>query len=160
MAVGRVHLCYGLAGSGKTTLARELSSDGRGVRFTLDEWMMRWHPGLGFESAEYGERAAHAREVIWTIAEQVLVAGVDVALDWNSWSHARRNWAVERASQIGAPVSLHMLTASLQVASARVQDRTASDTPFAHSVPTEGNEHLATLMEEPSSAEGMKIHRH
>lgn len=160
MAIGRVHLFYGLAGSGKTTLARELSSGGSGVRFTLDEWMMRLHPGLGFESAEYGERAANAREVIWTIAEQILVAGVDVALDWNSWSRARRNWAVERASEIGAPVSLHMLTASLEVASARVQERTASDTSFAHPVTTEGNEHLASLMEEPSSTEGMEIHRH
>lgn len=37
MAVGSVHLFYGLAGSGKTTLARELSSGGCGVRFTLDE---------------------------------------------------------------------------------------------------------------------------
>lgn len=160
MAVGRVHLFYGLAGSGKTTLARELSSGGRGVRFTLDEWMMSLHPGLGFESAEYGERAANAREVIWTMAEQVLMAGVDVVLDWNSWSRARRSWAVERASKIGAPVSLHMLTTSIEVASARVRERIASDTPFAHPVTMEGNEHLATLMEEPSSAEGMEIHRH
>lgn len=160
MAVGRVHLFYGLAGSGKTTLARKLSSGGRGVRFTLDEWMMRLHPGLGFQSAEYGEKAAHVRELIWTTAEQILLAGVDVVLDWNSWSRARRDWAVERASEIGAPVSLHMLTASSEIASARVQERAAKNTPFAHPVTREGNDHLATLMEEPSSAEAIEIHRH
>lgn len=160
MAVGRVHLFYGFAGSGKTILARELSSGGRGVRFTLDEWMLRLHPGLHFESADYGEKAAEVGEVIWTIAEQVLLAGVDVGLDWNSWSQARRSWAVERASAIGAPVLLHTLTASVEVASARVKDRTASGAQFAHPVTTEGNEHLASLMEEPSSTEGMEIHRH
>lgn len=160
MAVGRVHLLYGLAGSGKTTLARELSRGGSGVRFTLDEWMLRLHPGLDFESADYGEKAAEVREVVWTIAEQVLIAGVDVVLDWNSWSLARRSWVVERASAIGAPVLLHRLTASLEVASARVQDRTASGPQFGHPVTTEGNEHLASLMEEPSSAEGVEIHRH
>ena len=160
MAVGSVHLFYGLAGSGKTTLARELSSGGCGVRFTLDELMLRLHPDLNFESVDYGEKAAEVREVIWTIAEQILVAGVDVILDWNSWSVARRSWVVERASAIGAPVLLHTLTASLEVASNRVHDRTASGARFAHPVTTEGNQHLASLMEEPSNSEGMEIHRY
>ena len=150
----------GEIGSGKTTLARELSSGGCGVRFTLDELMLRLHPDLNFESVDYGEKAAEVREVIWTIAEQILVAGVDVILDWNSWSVARRSWVVERASAIGAPVLLHTLTASLEVASNRVQDRTASGARFAHPVTTEGNQHLASLMEEPSNSEGMEIHRY
>lgn len=41
MSAGRVHLMYGLAGSGKTTRARELAADGAAVRFTLDEWLLR-----------------------------------------------------------------------------------------------------------------------
>lgn len=122
--------------------------------------MLRLHPGLDFESADYGEQANRVREVIWTIAEQILIAGVDVVLDWNSWSRARRSWATGRASAIGAPVSLHVLPASIEAASARVQDGTASGAQFAHSVSAEGNEHLASLMEDPSSAEGLEIHRH
>jgi hypothetical protein len=81
-------------------------------------------------------------------------------LTGNSWSLARHRWGVERASGICEPVLVHRLTASVEVASARVQDRTASGAQFAHPVTTEGNEHLASLMEEPSSAEGMEIHRH
>ncbi|WP_256842290.1 AAA family ATPase [Ornithinimicrobium cryptoxanthini] len=160
MAVGRVHLLYGLAGSGKTTLARELSNDGHAVRFTLDEWMLRVHPGLSFESVEYRNIAGQVRELIWTIAEQVLMAGVDVVLDWNSWSLARRGWAIERASALGAPVILHRLTASLEVASARVRDRTDRGTHFAHHVTAEDNEHLASLMEDPSSEENLEIRDH
>lgn len=49
MSIGTVHLLYGLAGSGKSTLARELCADGAGVRFTLDEWMLRLHPELSIE---------------------------------------------------------------------------------------------------------------
>lgn len=94
MAVGRVHLFYGFAGSGKTILARELSSGGRGVRFTLDEWMLRLHPGLHFESADYGEKAAEVREVIWTIAEQILVAGVLTS----SWTGTVGQWLVAAGS--------------------------------------------------------------
>lgn len=42
--------------------------------------MLRLHPGLGLGSAEYGARVAEVREVIWTIAERVLITGVDGAL--------------------------------------------------------------------------------
>lgn len=160
MATGRVHLLYGLAGSGKSTLARTLCTDGRGVRLTLDEWMLRLYPGLDFDSAEYGHKASEVRELIWTVAEQVLMTGVDVVLDWNSWSLARRRWAVERAAAIGAPVTLHTLTASVDVASDRVRERSGRGTQFAHQVAREGNEHLATLMEEPSSQEGIEILKH
>jgi hypothetical protein len=160
MTVGRVHLLYGLAGSGKSTLARELSSGGRAVRFTLDEWMLRLHPDLDFESAEYGHRSNEVRELVWTIAEQVLMAGVDVVLDWNSWSAARRRWAVERASMIGASVTLHKMTASVDQASAQVRERAIRGAPFAHQVTSAGNEHLATLMQEPSSNEQIEICTH
>lgn len=160
MAVGRVHLLYGLVGSGKTTLARELCDDGGGVRFTLDEWMLRLYPDLHFESAEYGQKAGEVRELVWTIAEQVLVAGTDAVLDWNSWSRARRRWAVQHASAIGAHVMLHRLTAPVDLASARVLERAARGARFAHHVTAEGNEHLATLMEEPSEVEGIEIRDH
>jgi len=36
---------YGLAGSGKPTLARELSAGSGAVRFTLDKWMTRGQYG-------------------------------------------------------------------------------------------------------------------
>ncbi|WP_405002659.1 AAA family ATPase [Georgenia subflava] len=49
--VGRVHLLYGLGGSGKTTRARELCQDGRAVRLTLDEWMIRLYPDVAFDSS-------------------------------------------------------------------------------------------------------------
>lgn len=83
MTVEHVHLAYGLAGWGKTTLSRELSRDGRAVRFTLD---------------------------------------------WNSWSRARRQWrAVERASAVGAPVTLHRLPSSKTTISETQLPLTLSD---------------------------------
>lgn len=160
MPVGRVHLVYGLAGSGKTTLARSLCAEGHGVRFSLDEWMLRLFPDLHFESREYGEKAADARELIWSLAEQVLLTGVDVVLDWNSWSLSRRRWAVDRAAGIGATVTLHTLTASIDTASERARERTRRQMPYSHPVTRAGNTHLDGLMEEPSVDEGIEIRAH
>ena len=89
VVAGRVHLLYGLAGSGKTTLARVLCADGKAVRFTLDEWMIRLYPGLPFESAEYARQTETVKDLIWSLAEQVLRSDRDVVLDWNSWSRSQ-----------------------------------------------------------------------
>lgn len=72
------------------------ASGEQAVRFTLDEWIIRLYPGLSFESAEYGRQAEVVMDVIWSLAGQVLCAGTDVVLDWNSWSRARRAWAIRR----------------------------------------------------------------
>ncbi len=158
VAAGRVHLLYGLVGSGKTTLARALCAEGRAVRFTLDEWMIRLYPGLSFETAEYGHRTEIVKDLIWSVAEQVLRSGSDVVLDWNSWSQARRAWAVQRAAVIPAEVILHRLDASVEQATARVESRRRDPhSTYAHVIGREGNEHLASIMEPPSEAEGFGI---
>jgi predicted kinase len=158
MAAGRVHLLYGLAGSGKTTLARTLAADGKAVRFTLDEWMIRLYPGLSFWSPEYGSRAEVVKDVIWSLAEQVLCAGTDVVLDWNSWSRARRAWATRRAAAIPAAVVLHRLGASIERATAQAAQRARDPhTVYAHPISRPDNEHLASIMEPPDEEEGFQI---
>jgi predicted kinase len=158
MAAGRVHLLYGLAGSGKTTLARVLAADGKAVRFTLDEWMIRLYPGLSPWSPEYGRQTEVVKDLIWSVAEQVLGAGTDVVLDWNSWSRERRAWAVRRAADIPAPVVLHRLVASIERASAQAAQRSRDQrTVYAHPISQQDNEHLASIMEPPSEEEGFLI---
>ncbi|TDE98800.1 hypothetical protein EXU48_00935 [Occultella glacieicola] len=127
------------------------------MRFTLDEWMLRLYPGLGFDTLAYGSRAEQVKVLIWSGAEQVLAAGTDVVLDWNTRSVERRRWAVARARAAGADVVLHKLTTPVEIASARARVRSATGRAFAHPVTAAGNEHLATLMEEPSPDEGMRI---
>ncbi|APX32788.1 hypothetical protein BH708_08705 [Brachybacterium sp. P6-10-X1] len=156
----RLHLLYGLAGSGKSTLARRLAEEEPAVRFTLDEWMLRLYPDLTIEDPAYGDRAAEVRELIWTVAEQVLRADVDAVLDWNSWSVARRGWALARAAGAGVDVVLHRLSTSLEESTRRAQERENTGTAFAHTVDQAGNEHLASLREEPTPSERLTIIEH
>jgi predicted kinase len=158
VTAGRVHLLYGLAGSGKTTLARSLCADGRAVRFTLDEWMIRLHPDLSFRTAEYGQQTEIVKDLIWSVAEQVLRSGVDVVLDWNSWSRARRAWAVQRAATIPAQITLHVLDTSIEQATTRAEQRDHDPhVAYAHSFSRQDIEHLASIMETPTDAEGFDI---
>ncbi|MGO3478055.1 MAG: AAA family ATPase [Brachybacterium tyrofermentans] len=157
---GRLHLLYGLSGSGKSTLARQLQKRCPAVRFTLDEWMLRLHPELSIDDPAYGDRAEMVRELIWSIAEQVLRSGVDVVLDWNCWSRARRSWARDHAATIGAEVVLHRLSTSLEESTRRAEQREASGATFAHRIDLAGNKHLAGLLEEPTTDEQLTVLEH
>lgn len=122
--------------------------------------MLRLYPHLGIDDTEYGVLAEQVRELIWSVAEQVLQAGSDAVLDWNAWSGERRSWAVQRAEGVGAPVVLHKLTADVASASEQARLRADRGQRYAHSITVEGNEHLAKLMQEPCSSEGFVIELH
>ncbi|MCP5097831.1 MAG: AAA family ATPase, partial [Chloroflexi bacterium] len=77
-----VHLFCGLAGAGKTRLAKDIESKQDAVRFTLDEWMIDLYDYSIFDD-EYGVCAARVRARIWETAVSLLNLGIDVILDWN-----------------------------------------------------------------------------
>ena len=39
MTIATVHIVFGSQGAGKTTYARQLASETKGTRFSIDEWM-------------------------------------------------------------------------------------------------------------------------
>ena len=91
-----VHLLCGLNGAGKTTYARRLEVERGALRFSLDEWMLRLHPDLRYDAPEHGPLVERCKELIWTIAQQVLALGHDLILHRTGWNRARR--ATNRSS--------------------------------------------------------------
>lgn len=149
-----IHLVAGLNGSGKTTVARRLADTLPGVRFSLDEWMLRLHR-LSFDDDGYPELAERCRELIWDTAAQVLSADVAVILDWNMWNRQRRADAVQRAGDLGAHCHLHYLNVSVETALARAAGR--SD-PASHRLSADDIAHLQDLFEPPDPTEGFTLH--
>jgi predicted kinase len=121
--------------------------------------MIRLYPGLSIHDDQYGDRAEVVRTLIWDLAAQGLQAGVDVALDWNSWSAERRRWVIDRAQAGGATIILHWLQTGKQEATVRSLDRWGRGEAHAHQISSEDNAHLATLMEDPTHNEGLTIVR-
>lgn len=149
-----IHLLAGLNGAGKTTLAKKLAKTLPGVRFSLDEWMLRLH-GLRFDDDKYPELAERCQELIWDTAAQVVAANVDVILDWNMWSHQRRADAMRRALALGVRPHLHYLVVPLEVAVVQAANR---NDPTSHRLTAEGIAHVRDLFEQPKADEGFILH--
>lgn len=152
-----VHLLCGLNGAGKTTLAKELQTALPAVRFSLDEWMLRLHPGVHFAAAEYGDLAEYCKLLIWDTARQVLHSGTDVGLDWNLWSRNRRAVWRDKARAAGFPAILHHVRTPLGAAVERVSNRARDGDPWSHRLDEGGVRHLAGIFEPPGPDEGLDI---
>jgi predicted kinase len=152
----RVHLLCGLLGTGKTTHAKRLAADVGGVRFTLDEWMLRLY-GLRHVDPRYPAHLEPCQDLIWDVAVQVLAVGHDVVLDWNQWSRERRARWAGRPRELGYDVLLHYLDVPLETALARVLYRTSVGDPVSHEIDEAGARHFAGIFEPPTVAEGLDI---
>ena len=152
-----VHLLCGYNGVGKTTYAKHLEKVLPAVRFSLDEWMLRLYSDLSFDSAGYGSRAEICKDIIWGAAQQVLLCGVDVVLDWNQWSRSRRATWRDNALNAGFTPTLHFIDMPLKTAIERAAQRVAKRSRGSHELTHEGIRHLAKIFERPTGDEGMQI---
>lgn len=114
---GRLIVLCGLAGSGKTTLAKELEAEGA-VRLCPDEWMV----ALGFDI--YDPTARQRIEALqWELAQQMVLAGVVVVDECGVWQRWERDLRREWARANGVPVELRFLDAPIPELIARVAER-------------------------------------
>ena len=152
-----VHLLCGYNGVGKTTYAKHVEKVLPAVRFSLDEWMLRLYPELSFDSAGHGSRAEICKDIIWGAAQQVLLCGVDVVLDWNQWSRSRRATWRDNALNAGFTPTLHFIGMPLETALERAAQRVAKRSPGSHELTHQDIRHLAKIFERPTGDEGMQI---
>src|ERR1044071_7059999 len=107
----------GLAGAGKTTLAKELEADGA-VRMCPDEWLM----ALGFDI--YDATARERVEALqWELTRRLVLRGVTVVDECGVWQRWERDLRREWAREHGVPVELRFLDAPVEGLLVRVGER-------------------------------------
>ena len=103
-----IHLIVGFMGFVKTTQAKKLEKELPAVRFTHDEFMRSLY-GRNLPEPEFRNAAQKVDDLIWSLAAQVVAAGVDVVLDYGFWSKEDRHQAYEKASRLPGEVVFHQL---------------------------------------------------
>jgi predicted kinase len=124
-SAARLFIVCGLPGSGKTTLAKQLETRFRAVRFCPDDWM----DALEFDL--YDERARGRIESLqWILAKNLLALGTSAITEWGTWSKDERDQLRIEARRLGAAVELHLLDVPLDVLFARIRQRNRESPPI------------------------------
>ena len=147
-----LYLMCGLPGSGKTTLAKELESAGKGVLLNGDSWVSKLYPHDA-ETAARDERRSLVEEVQWELAERLLSNGVSVILDWGVWARAERDHYRQRAWDLGAEVQTIFLDVPIETLKERVAKRNEQLPSAAFRISAEELDEWATIFEPPTSEE-------
>lgn len=107
----------GLAGAGKTTLAKELEADGA-VRMCPDDWMV----ALGFDIYDPDARV-RVEALQWEWTQRLVLRGLTVVDECGVWQRWERDLRREWAREHGVAVELRFLDAPVEVLMARVEER-------------------------------------
>ncbi len=124
--MGMVHLVFGSQGAGKSTYSRRLAEQSRGVRFSMDDWMIQLFGPDSPKPLNLGwvmERVQRCEERIWATASEVAQSGGVVVLDLTFMKIEDRSRFVGLAEVIGIPVQTHYVDAPHNLRRSRVLAR-------------------------------------
>ena len=113
-----------------------------------DQWTTR----LGLDVWDEELRVRIERQ-LWTLAQELLVHGQSVILEWGHWARAERDEKRLAARALGVGVELHHLQAPLDELIERAQRRTASGEWTASPMTRAHFEQWATIFEPPDPDE-------
>jgi hypothetical protein len=114
---GRLILLCGLAGAGKTTLAKQMEAEGA-VRLCPDEWLVT----LGFDIYDKDARVA-VEGLQWELAQSLVLRGLTVVDECGVWQRSERDLRRTWARAHGVAVELRFLDAPIDMLTARVAER-------------------------------------
>ena len=117
-------LICGMAGAGKSTLAKQMEASRHALRLCPDEWI-KAVIGVETDRAEVDRLRAPVESLQWDLARKLLKHGMTVILENGFWSKEERIALRTRAMELEAGVELHYLNIPSEELRKRLQKRNA-----------------------------------
>ena len=142
----------GLAGAGKTTLARELEAESGALRLTPDDWIDTLY-GEDLPREKLDAVRQPIEDHAWFLADMTLRKGIDVILDFGFWGRSERDDYRARGEALGARVEIVYVEVSWEELVERLEKRNSALGPGEFYVGLEEARRNWDLFQVPTSDE-------
>ncbi len=142
----------GLPASGKTTLARRIARERRGVCFSADAWILELF-GPELEVTALASQRERVWRQIWDVARRLLELEIDVVLDFSFYTREERGRFRQLAHEAGARFRMIHLEAEPELLLERVARRNRSLPPATFPISPDQFEVLRASFEPPGADE-------
>lgn len=147
----------GLPASGKTTLARRIALERRGVCFSADAWILELF-GPDLDVTALASQRERVWRQIWAVACRLLELELDVVLDFSFYTREERERFRHLAHRAGARFRMIHLEAEPELLLERLRSRNRSLPPATFSISPEQFEALRASFEAPAADEAEMLH--
>jgi predicted kinase len=147
-------LICGMAGAGKTTLAKQLETAHQALRLCPDEWIKAVIADET-DKPELDRLRGPVENLQWSLAQRLLRLGVNVILENGFWGREERLQFGSEAKGLGAEVELHYLDVPEAELWDRLQKRNAQLTDDSFRVSRDELREWMTCFTLPDAKEGM-----
>lgn len=153
-----LHFMSGLAGSGKTTIARRLAAEMSAIVICEDEWLARLAEPIN-NLQQYLNAAIKIRGVIAPLSIELLTLGISVVFDFAGNTARDRAWVRSIFESAATDHVLHFLRADDASCKARVRGRNSLQPPgiFFGIVTDQQLDEVNRFFEPPEDNEGFTI---
>lgn len=141
-------LFCGLPGSGKTTLAKRLEAQGRGIRLCTDDWQMEL--GVDHTDTDFHDRL---QRLVYRHALSLLSQGVSVILEDGLWTAGERAEKFRDARACGSGIEFHVFDVPYDTLWNRLLERNQEAAPGAYPMTEDELRRAWDLFQYPSSEE-------
>ena len=115
MSKPTLHLMVGLPCSGKTSKAKELERKYNLIRLTPDEWQLRlFGDDFILDELNHNKRHEIIETIMWELAENLLLKGNDVILDFGFWAKEERISFFEKSKALNVSFKIHFMEVNLE----------------------------------------------
>ena len=155
---GTIHMLCGFIGAGKTTFARQLESEVKGLRLNNDYVMTTLFGQEPQEQPTLSIYRSRLEDIHLHYAERLLALNVDVIFDNGFWGRAVRDQMRAFATRNGASLKMYYIDTPLPVMRERLKTRAVTEKDGNFRITPELWDRLLPLFEPPTRPDEDFIH--
>ncbi len=124
--MNKIHLILGPQGAGKSTYAKKLAAEIKGLHLSIDEWMLNLYIKDMPNSINLSwikERVERCETQIWNLVRQMSKSDCEIILDLGFTKVEKREKFKRLAKEINMPLQFYFLNAPHTIRKERVMQR-------------------------------------